>query len=620
MPGLVPLVVGITGHRDLVSEDIPALEGVVGGIFQELREKYRHTPLILLSPLAEGADRLAARVALRMGVRLLVPLPMSKALYVRDFETAASRTEFADLLSKADRWYEMPLPPGVTEEQIGEQGPQRDHQYEAAGLHIARGSQILIAMMEEMASSDVLVGGTGQTVSYRLGTLAVAHHASGEVACGPGHARTETTLAAFGRACAESPLDLPDTGPVYHVICRRQKSQGTPAAALPRYQKIYPTDLADPLGTDAESHFDRACAKIDQYNADVVTRSRQLGRQVAGSLRGLASDDQAARLSPELQELRASYAVADALAGVFQGMVTTTFKVLFFLAFAACACFTIFTYCICETPYLLLMYPVLLAIAYLGYPPDRMQGWLRVVYRRCEWLLAHGKYLDYRALAEGLRVQFYWRLAGLTDIAGCYYLRRQKGELDWITDALKNLGLLAQEPAAAESLMGRDERRALARLSWVHEQSQWFAAKVVSQGRRLASATRSAQSLIAVGVLTAAGIGVTLIVYPGFRETRVPGTEVRLIDTILCFVGLAGVAGVFWLHYLAKLFCSEQVKQYQKMADLFTRADRKLAGVAGPGHERATGDILRELGKEALLENADWLLLHRERPPAVETQ
>lgn len=92
----LPLVLGITGHRDLREEDREALEAFVGGVFTDLRARYPRTPLTLLSPLAEGADRLAARVALESGVRLIVPLPMPRELYERDFPT--SRAEFDRLL------------------------------------------------------------------------------------------------------------------------------------------------------------------------------------------------------------------------------------------------------------------------------------------------------------------------------------------------------------------------------------------------------------------------------------------------------------------------------------------------------------------------------------------
>ena len=40
-------------------------------------------------------------------------------------------------------------------------------------------------------------------------------------------------------------------------------------------------------------------------------------------------------------------------------------------------------------------------------------------------------------LAEGLRVQFFWWLAGIHDSVADHYLRKQRGELDWIRQAIR---------------------------------------------------------------------------------------------------------------------------------------------------------------------------------------
>jgi len=50
------------------------------------------------------------------------------------------------------------------------------------------------------------------------------------------------------------------------------------------------------------------------------------------------------------------------------------------------------------------------------------------------------KFLDYRALAEGMRVALFWRLAGLNSSPASYYLSKQQSELDWIRYAIKHLG------------------------------------------------------------------------------------------------------------------------------------------------------------------------------------
>lgn len=87
----MPLVVGITGHRNVRAGDVAALRAHVKGVFEKLSKQYPHTPLMMLSPLAEGADRLAARVALECGAALVVPLP--RETYERDFATDASRDQ-----------------------------------------------------------------------------------------------------------------------------------------------------------------------------------------------------------------------------------------------------------------------------------------------------------------------------------------------------------------------------------------------------------------------------------------------------------------------------------------------------------------------------------------------
>jgi len=85
--GPLPLVIGVTGHRDLAPQDIPRIRESLAALFVGLRRQYPHTPLRLLSPLAEGADRLVAKVALEHGAELVVPLPMDEAEYRKDFRT-----------------------------------------------------------------------------------------------------------------------------------------------------------------------------------------------------------------------------------------------------------------------------------------------------------------------------------------------------------------------------------------------------------------------------------------------------------------------------------------------------------------------------------------------------
>ncbi|HEY6392166.1 MAG TPA: hypothetical protein VIX89_12855 [Bryobacteraceae bacterium] len=160
------LVIGVTGHRDIRAEDSEQLKNSVLHVLRKIRRQYPSTPLILLSPLAEGADRLVAEVALlpEIGARLIAPLPMPKHTYESDFSgDPDSLKEFNRLLAQADRWFEIPLVAG--EAAVSHPGPRRDVQYEAVGKYIVRESQILIALWDGVERDSV--GGTAAIVKFR---------------------------------------------------------------------------------------------------------------------------------------------------------------------------------------------------------------------------------------------------------------------------------------------------------------------------------------------------------------------------------------------------------------------------------------------------------------------
>ena len=69
-------MVGITGHRELRVEDLEALEMTVGAILDRLAAAYPQTPLMAMTALAEGADRILASAAIARGIPYLAPLPM----------------------------------------------------------------------------------------------------------------------------------------------------------------------------------------------------------------------------------------------------------------------------------------------------------------------------------------------------------------------------------------------------------------------------------------------------------------------------------------------------------------------------------------------------------------
>ncbi len=163
--GPLPLIIGVTGHRDLRAEDTPRIEGAVRSEFERLEQLYPTTPFVLLSALAEGADRLVAKVALEQGMRLIAVLPMPISVYETDFDEP-SRKEFYSLLQAAEHFFELPLMDGLQSEDVAEHGKGRAMQYARVGAHLSAHSTILLALWDGIHLNKM--GGTSQVVRFKL--------------------------------------------------------------------------------------------------------------------------------------------------------------------------------------------------------------------------------------------------------------------------------------------------------------------------------------------------------------------------------------------------------------------------------------------------------------------
>ena len=148
---------GVTGHRNIDEHD-PLLAEAIRDVLDLLRSRCRPgtaaTPvnLVVVSALAEGADRMVAREAMARGAGLEVVLPLPSEDYLTDFESGTSRSEFCGLLGQAS---------AVTE--LAASGT-RDQAYERAGRAIVDRSDVLLALWDGQAARGR--GGTAEIVSY----------------------------------------------------------------------------------------------------------------------------------------------------------------------------------------------------------------------------------------------------------------------------------------------------------------------------------------------------------------------------------------------------------------------------------------------------------------------
>jgi len=578
-PGPLPLVVGITGHRDLPDADIPALENALRGVLRDLQAQYPSTPLLVLSSLAEGADRLGARIALETGAQLVVPLPMDASSYEQDFTSEASRVEFRQLLGRAQRSMEMqPVSGGVHPN--ARDAAARDELYERAGAFVAATCQIMVALWD--GNETGLVGGTSEIVRFKLQGVDQRFQ--------PG----------------VSPLDPPDTGPVIRILTRR--ATGPPLDGAFGVETLYPVAPGETKSGE-ETYERRVFARIETFNRDATHANAETARAETRSSAQLDARSDGA-LGAGAASVRRTYAITDALALHFQVRTRRMLATLFVWIFVAAALFEAYKG-LAEGYHLIVgLYAGAVAAAWLWYYLANREDY-------------RSKFLDYRALAEGLRVQFFWWLGGIREDVASHYLRKQRGELDWIRVAAANANFVASLAVASHSAerAGSSQETAESGLrtvlaNWVQTQHDYYVRAALRDQRLSERIDRMARVFLGAAIVFTIARALLLVVHVGIVRTvsdwlsALPAGP-RLVDV---FITVLFVTAALLHNYAEKRALSQQAKQYERMSVMFGACAHRLPPLIDGARYGEARDLVRELGREALNENADWVLLHRERP------
>lgn len=564
--GRVPLVFGITGHRDIVHEDVEWVKDSVRGLLRDYRSRFPRSPIIFVSALAEGVDQIAAQAALEVdGVRLAAVLPMPREEYVKDFKAPEVRTSFEQLFSKAS-WQHV----------TGFDLTDRDKLYQDCGRSIASLTHVLIAAWNRVDNGKV--GGTADTVKFKL------------QGC--------VDYNSIGEDDEEKYLRRNETGLVFDIPIRR-RSEPLVDPGKKTYWTVEAgyTESLDEVGgfLNVDRPDDAVARLIERLNSENLTSSASLGATTSyvssffGRVDQLASLYQA-RSRAIIKGLFAS-AIVVALLNPFNQQEHTT-------ASMALEVFAI--------------------VAMWGL-----------------WYYGHKKrlkdrYEDYRSLAEAARVQIAWQRSGLNDHVADSYLSSQIGELDWLRRAIRSLqaldvwsGHIVHKMSIRDLQVVSDE--------WLKNQHEYYAgAAAKNPGKILQLAKEGVRLTKYAKVFLAAGIAVLGL-------SRLPSLGALLPGGLYSELDLASFEGLKWAPYLATLSLALAAslkaygeimgfvpvsRRYKSMVLVLKRSIEAYNRIEEqPRVDRISKiqDLYRVVGREALVENGDWIITHRQKdikPPA----
>jgi hypothetical protein len=559
------LTIGVTGHRDLVKDEMPALRDQVRAFFIDLDNEFPGLELQLISPLAEGSDQLVAEVAVELGLALIVVLPMSQREYEKDFTSPESLQRFRSLLGHAEV-IDLPVAEDSSAEAIASPGSARDLQYTQMGVFISNHCQVLLALWDGKPGTET--GGTAGVVNYHL------------TAVMPGYSIAEESP----NLLADNENDL-----AYHIVVSRDRPEGGPDGGLQSLESYW-----------MSAHFERRDAhrmppefhtmllRLQEFNADFRKYEKQIRNEAAGLL-GDAPDLVRPVGSEFVDRL---FSTADWLAIHFQKRFNQGMLVTHLLA--------------------VVMGLVFIVYAEYGRPWYLVHAFLflflvGVVFHllgsRRQW---HRKYLDYRALAEGLRVQLYWNLAGVVETRSAVFaydnfLQKQDVDLGWIRHVMRSASLRRDRKLEPDDGW----------VNWVTEQwvghqkggsgqLAYYRKNSVLKAANYRRTTRLGSISLWLGILIAAVLAMT--------SGRVSVEHRHLLLILMGVLPLmAGVRDAY-SHKKAE---RELIKQYRFMSRVFANAQRLLDGSRDLSFQRR---ILMAVGNAALEEHAEWILMHRERP------
>lgn len=657
--GPADLLIGVTGKLALGGVEPQVREGLRRA-FDAIDAASPHTPKVLLSALAAGADLLAAEAALaRPGWRVIAPLPFSPELYRTDFKDAADLARFDAMLGHPEVRAIVLDPlrnPKANRQYVGAElarspsgNPRRTLHYEQVGLFIAERCALLLAICPADEPPG-RVGGSARILRNRT-------H-------GPVDAVMEDIRRESRELLDEGSLAEPRTGPAWRIATGGGLEAGTLTVLMPDDRGTAPFD-------DLQARADslRWVARLEAFNR----------RTPAVSARGDAGDP-AARLR----------AVRAGLTGVQRRLARRVRLSAWGIAVLFCAALVCLELHIELSAY---SWTGGLVVAYVGFAAAAIALFLGASSLRWQPISE-----DYRAIAEALRIQIVLWESGYdsrSERVDLMYLRGLHGSLGWIREAIGHFvaaaklqaDLPASSHAAAERWITGQieffEQRIARRTTEVFRvrivtwflfviglvQAMILSAMQLSPGptvfdRLIASemdagaggvqvleaaaviaalvlvalklgraedvarrpwvvqALRGLQTLTAVaaGLVLAGGLCrlAGLLPPPATWDGHQPWVEAAAEKLLMLAVVLpAAFAGA--LRFVAdKLSWEAELQGYERAANHFRRADTALRALDVQGSTTATRRrrqmIVVDLAAEALRENEAWLVAHRERP------
>lgn len=522
-PDKPAFLVGITGSRDINPAALKTVEDQVRTFFRWLRDGggagrspvalgkplglSEQTDIIVLSSLAPGADQVVARIAMEdeFDFHVSAPLPFAKDQYARStaftkedgseyekerefLEKFPTEDTFVVPLQRYNEWSEDQIRRHHESASVFTKAgskSERDACYRAAGEVVAAYAQILLVLTPDMEQAPTLASPgavghaklNGLSTDAVLGTPALTWADTGIVV----HIATPKTEAVAVTSAGTMSVFQPDDGQRndsghglftlrrtadWLNLLNKEESSVDPAIVHAEFSNA----LQWPIRADQQQATSRWACVWKRFKEQFhLGREEQRGTTEKPHLPVTPLVEKVAR---RIARVRRRVALYNRHYDVVVRSSTELFIALGFFSVMVLAFAENFVPASYEGDHRL--DPWLLAFFWLAVVSV---GLAILFHLRFRFSRATEKQDDYRALAEGFRVQLYWTVAGLRRSAATHYMVRQRGELSWLRSAMRSVSFPfwgTHWAFMAQPWSEQLEALRCVRENWLREQERYF--------------------------------------------------------------------------------------------------------------------------------------------------
>ena len=626
----VPIMVSVTGHVDLVDEEVPGIRGKVRGFLENLRREYPSTRVIVMSALARGADILVSEEALDLGIHVAPVLPMPIEQYRGTIGDPDSLSRFDGILGNPLTYTPYLL--------RTESADERDS-FRNLSAFLIFNSHIMLGLWDGREYDRN--GGTYDTLRMAYGGVDAVIRAR----------YLDTVVRSRRGSDRIRYLDSAEDCLIYRIEAGRTLSDdqlrargcAEPGRTMRGEGYIVPLMVSYDTGRDslfeAKMHaqmpasYDSAFRRIDEMNrdmgaevrgAEVVYRPGTVAANTAGhEKRGsrfylLDTEDVPEEVRGYVEEVKSEgvmdaaadrYHVVDQMALDYQNGSFSRIHLMIVVAVLTSLSFSVF---ILSGGSLAvnLVYTALLLLGILM---------SRVHIRR----KTYSKFIEYRALAESMRVEYYRGLMGSREPVPELCYGYMKNELFWIRSVLKawNSNFL-NDYGRVTCIDGYEKKSmAIAENCWMVGQKRYHDSKRGKNERLYNRYNEVSRALVLATTLISAVLIIALALFPDVLSTTlvaiepvyawgmclVQGLDVT-VSVVIRVVMIVLVAMTSYESMGSELIHGGTPEQIDAKRQMFAIAEIRMRETDDPKVRR---EILWELGDQCIDEMNDWVFEHK---------